>query len=78
LLALGHFLIIQTGDLALSRALGDFEFKENCMLSPEDQIVTANPDITSHERTGEDEFIVLACDGDAHCHLIIDITHVIL
>jgi len=48
------------------------------MLSPEDQIVTANPDITSHERTGEDEFIVLACDGDAHCHLIIDITHVIL
>jgi len=36
------------------------------MLSPEDQIVTANPDITCHERTEEDEFLVLACDGNAH------------
>jgi len=62
-LILGHFLIIQTGDLALSRALGDFEFKENWTVGPEEQIVTAYPDVTCHERTEEDEFLVLACDG---------------
>jgi len=28
------------GSLALSRALGDFEFKTNATLGPEDQIVT--------------------------------------
>ncbi len=28
------------GSLALSRALGDFEFKMNATLGPEDQIVT--------------------------------------
>jgi len=28
------------GSLALSRALGDFEFKQNSFLPPEDQIVT--------------------------------------
>ncbi|RKP12587.1 phosphatase 2C-like domain-containing protein [Piptocephalis cylindrospora] len=56
------------GNLALSRAIGDFEFKNNKILSPEQQIVTANPDIT--ERTldfSEDEFVVLACDGIWDC-----------
>ncbi|KAF8655483.1 hypothetical protein AX16_003041 [Volvariella volvacea WC 439] len=55
------------GNLALSRALGDFEFKKNYSLSPEEQIITANPDITCHEITDDDEFLVLACDGIWDC-----------
>lgn len=55
------------GNLALSRALGDFEFKRAADLSPEQQIVTANPDVTTHEVTEDDEFLVIACDG-AHHH----------
>ncbi|KAH0832062.1 PP2C-domain-containing protein [Lanmaoa asiatica] len=51
------------GNLALSRALGDFEFKKNYSLIPQKQVITADPDITVHEITGEDEFLVLACDG---------------
>lgn len=51
------------GNLALSRALGDFEFKRKADLSPEDQIVTAYPDVSEHSFTQDDEFVVLACDG---------------
>jgi hypothetical protein len=53
-----------TGNLALSRALGDFEFKQNYGLEPEKQIVTADPDILTHKVDGEEEFLVLACDGE--------------
>lgn len=55
------------GNLALSRALGDFEFKKNYSLSPEAQIITADPDVTCHEITEEDEFLVVACDGIWDC-----------
>ncbi|KAF8627479.1 hypothetical protein AX17_006291 [Amanita inopinata Kibby_2008] len=55
------------GNLALSRALGDFEFKKNYALGPEQQIITADPDITCHEITEEDEFLILACDGIWDC-----------
>lgn len=51
------------GNLALSRAIGDFEFKQNKNLPPEKQVVTADPDIISHQITSEDEFLILACDG---------------
>ena len=51
------------GNLALSRALGDFEFKKSAELSPEQQIVTAYPDVTVHEIVDDDEFLVIACDG---------------
>lgn len=51
------------GNLALSRAIGDFEFKKSAELSPEQQIVTAFPDVTVHELTDDDEFLVIACDG---------------
>lgn len=55
------------GNLALSRALGDFEFKKNYALPPERQIITADPDVTCHEITEEDEFLVIACDGIWDC-----------
>lgn len=51
------------GNLALSRALGDFEFKKNYALGPQKQIITADPDVTIHDISDEDEFLVLACDG---------------
>lgn len=55
------------GNLALSRAIGDFDFKKNYALTPERQIITSDPDVTCHDITGEDEFLVLACDGIWDC-----------
>lgn len=55
------------GNLALSRAIGDFEFKQNFALDAEHQIVTADPEIHSHQMDGEEEFLVLACDGIWDC-----------
>ncbi|KAI8761701.1 protein phosphatase 2C T23F11.1 isoform X1 [Biomphalaria glabrata] len=51
------------GNLALSRALGDFVFKKNDKKRAEEQIVTANPDVIEKPITPDHEFIVLACDG---------------
>ena len=34
------------GNLNLSRAIGDFEYKSNKKLPAEEQIITANPEIT--------------------------------
>lgn len=51
------------GNLALSRAIGDFEFKRSAELPPESQIVTAYPDVVTHELTEDDEFLIIACDG---------------
>ncbi|XP_011501994.1 PREDICTED: probable protein phosphatase 2C T23F11.1 [Ceratosolen solmsi marchali] len=51
------------GYLALSRALGDFMFKTNKCKKPEEQIVSALPEIQRHEITEDWEFVILACDG---------------
>uniref|UniRef100_A0A183EST0 protein-serine/threonine phosphatase n=1 Tax=Gongylonema pulchrum TaxID=637853 RepID=A0A183EST0_9BILA len=51
------------GNLALSRALGDFAFKKNDQKPPEEQIVTACPDVIVRDLTYNHEFIILACDG---------------
>lgn len=51
------------GNLALSRALGDFVFKKNEKKRPEEQIVTAYPDVVTKSITPDHEFIILACDG---------------
>jgi len=55
------------GNLALSRAIGDFEFKKNYSLTPEKQIITSDPDVSIHQISDEDEFFVLACDGIWDC-----------
>ncbi|KAL2159102.1 hypothetical protein VTH06DRAFT_2861 [Thermothelomyces fergusii] len=55
------------GNLALSRAIGDFEFKKSAELAPEQQIVTAYPDVVVHEISDDDEFLVIACDGIWDC-----------
>jgi protein phosphatase 2C family protein 2/3 len=54
--------------LSVSRALGDFGFKQQPSLIPEEQAVTADPDVTIHNITEEDEFLVLVCDG-MYAHL---------
>eukprot|EP00250_Pteridium_aquilinum_P001456 c11646_g1_i1 orf=256-1281(+) len=51
------------GSLNLARAIGDSEFKQNKYLTPDKQIVTAWPEIQTVERTEDDEFLILACDG---------------
>lgn len=54
---------LMTGNLALARALGDFDYKKNASLRPEAQIITSDPEIMEHQITEEDEFIIIACDG---------------
>lgn len=52
-----------SGNLALSRAFGDFEYKKNDALTPEAQIVTVDPEIIEHAIASDDEFLIIACDG---------------
>ncbi|CAG7721120.1 unnamed protein product [Allacma fusca] len=51
------------GNLALSRALGDFVFKRNTTMKPEEQMVIALPDVEYRDISDDWEFILLACDG---------------
>jgi protein phosphatase PTC2/3 len=63
--------------LALSRAIGDFDFKKSKELDPKEQIVTgtiystvtdiAFPDVKENKLDDWDEFVVLACDGIWDC-----------
>lgn len=55
------------GNLALSRAIGDFDYKRRADLPPEEQIVTVFPDVMQHTFSPDDEFVVLACDGIWDC-----------
>ncbi|KAJ8473347.1 hypothetical protein ONZ51_g7926 [Trametes cubensis] len=55
------------GNLALARALGDFDYKKNASLSPEAQIITSDPEVIEHTITAEDEFVIIACDGIWDC-----------
>lgn len=52
------------GMLALSRAIGDFMFKNNTQVTWEMQAVTCAPEVrVTHLNRDKDEFAVLACDG---------------
>ncbi|CAE6961337.1 unnamed protein product [Symbiodinium natans] len=51
------------GNLNLSRAIGDLEYKKRTDLPPQEQVICSTPDVVIRELTPEDEFIVLACDG---------------
>jgi len=64
--AAGGVVITQriNGSLAVSRALGDFDYKEDENLPQTAQLVSAEPDVSVVERdTATDQFICLACDG---------------
>jgi len=51
------------GQLAVSRAIGDFSFKRNTAKALADQMVSAEPDTKLEQLNGQDEFLVMACDG---------------
>lgn len=51
------------GNLNLTRAIGDFAYKKNSSITPDKQIITANPDISAQDLVAEDEFLILGCDG---------------
>lgn len=51
------------GDLAVSRAFGDYLYKANRHMKAEEQQVSVEPEIRVVERTSEDQFLILACDG---------------
>lgn len=51
------------GNLNLSRALGDLEYKKNPKLKPEDQLISAFPDVKIINQDSEDAFILMGCDG---------------
>jgi len=52
------------GDLAVSRALGDFVYKTSSSLPAEEQQVSPEPEFVVHERdSATDHYLVLACDG---------------
>ncbi|CAD7703798.1 unnamed protein product [Ostreobium quekettii] len=51
------------GSLNLSRALGDMEYKKAKHLPPEEQMVSAFPDVRVLDLKRGDDFCVLACDG---------------
>lgn len=51
------------GDLNLSRAMGDLRYKKPDHLPPEEQILTAFPEVRTFELKAEDEFMVIGCDG---------------
>lgn len=51
------------GSLAVSRALGDYDFKNVKEKGQCEQLVSPEPDIFCQSRQDADEFLVLACDG---------------
>jgi protein phosphatase 2C family protein 2/3 len=55
------------GNLALSRAFGDFGYKDRKQKPASEQAVTANPDIIEVTRGTNDRFIICACDGIWDC-----------
>lgn len=62
----GGSVILQrvNGSLAVSRALGDYEYKNAEGKGPCEQVVSPEPEIFVRDRDDHlDEFLVLACDG---------------
>jgi len=59
------------GDLAVSRAFGDFCYKQAKVVAAK-QAVTVDPDFEVHERDNtKDEFLILACDGKMTTHAVV-------
>jgi protein phosphatase 2C family protein 2/3 len=55
------------GNLALSRAFGDYQYKDQRSSDWKEQAVTASPDVMTIDRSPDDEFIIDACDGIWDC-----------
>lgn len=55
------------GNLNLSRCLGDLEYKQNKKLPPQEQIITAYPDVIEEKMSKDNDFIIIGCDGIWDC-----------
>jgi len=51
------------GNLNLSRAIGDLEYKKNASIHPKDQLISAMPDVKIRKMEGNDKWLVMGCDG---------------
>eukprot|EP00927_Polykrikos_kofoidii_P056042 TRINITY_DN50220_c0_g1_i1.p1 TRINITY_DN50220_c0_g1~~TRINITY_DN50220_c0_g1_i1.p1 ORF type:complete len:479 (-),score=122.16 TRINITY_DN50220_c0_g1_i1:286-1722(-) len=51
------------GNLSLSRALGDFAFKKNKKLKPNEQRIVCEPEVHRRRLEDSDKLLVLGCDG---------------
>ena len=51
------------GNLNLSRSIGDLKYKREKFLKPQDQPITAFPEVRKRELTKGCDFMILACDG---------------
>lgn len=52
----------ETSSLAVSRSLGDFKYKDNEKLGPEQQLVSNQCEVKVVDKVGV-EFLLLSCDG---------------
>ena len=55
------------GNLNLTRGFGDLEYKQNKNLPPEEQMITANPDIKIVDYEKDINFVIIGCDGIWDC-----------
>ena len=55
------------GNLNLTRGFGDLEYKQNKALKPEEQMITANPDIKVLDFEKDIDFVIIGCDGIWDC-----------
>ncbi len=55
------------GNLNLTRGFGDLEYKQNKKLKPEEQMITADPDIKIVDFEDDIEFVIIGCDGIWDC-----------
>ena len=55
------------GNLNLTRGFGDLEYKQNKNLKPEEQMITANPDIKVIDFSSDIDFVIIGCDGIWDC-----------
>ena len=50
-------------NLNLTRAIGDLEYKKNPALKPQEQIISAFPDVLEHKFNKSEKFMLIGCDG---------------
>ncbi|CAE7235069.1 unnamed protein product [Symbiodinium pilosum] len=61
---IGNFIQYRVnGNLNLSRTIGDLDYKRNLSLPMSEQLISSTPDVMLFDRTEDDEFLLLACDG---------------
>lgn len=47
----------------MTRSIGDFAYKSDKLKSYDQQLVICKPDVTVINRSSQDDFIVMGCDG---------------